>query len=140
MSAQWLSHAELLATPAIDCQWDYLSMGFSRQEYWSGLPFPSPGELPDPRTEPSSPALASGTTSEDLVQITLPVPKRPGHPFLTLSCYMGLFAAPWTHQTASSLRAFALAVPLSRHAFPPPGRPLISFWPNGSAFSGLCMK
>ena len=34
------------------------SMGFSRQEYWSGLPFPPPGDLPDPRTEPVSPALA----------------------------------------------------------------------------------
>ena len=31
-----------------------LSMGFSRQEYWSGLPFPSPGDLPDPGIEPRS--------------------------------------------------------------------------------------
>ena len=34
-----------------------LSMGFSRQEYWGGLPFPSPGEFPDPGIEPRSPAL-----------------------------------------------------------------------------------
>ena len=34
-----------------------LSMGFSRQEYWSGSPFPSPGDLPDPGAEPGSPAL-----------------------------------------------------------------------------------
>ena len=34
-----------------------LSMGFSRPEYWSGLPFPSPGNLPDPGTEPRSPEL-----------------------------------------------------------------------------------
>ena len=34
-----------------------LSMGFSRQEYWSRLPCPSPGDLPDPETEPTSPAL-----------------------------------------------------------------------------------
>ena len=34
-----------------------LSMGFSRQEYWSGLPFPSPGDLPCPVIEPGSPAL-----------------------------------------------------------------------------------
>ena len=34
-----------------------LSMGFSRQEYWSGLPFPSPEDLPDPRIEPGSPVL-----------------------------------------------------------------------------------
>ena len=34
-----------------------LAMGFSRQEYWSGLPSPSPGDLPDPGIEPGSPAL-----------------------------------------------------------------------------------
>ena len=34
-----------------------LSMGFSREEYWSGLPFPSPGDLPDPGIESGSPAL-----------------------------------------------------------------------------------
>ena len=34
-----------------------LSMGFSRQEHWSGLPFPPPADLPDPRMEPASPAL-----------------------------------------------------------------------------------
>ena len=42
-----------------------LSTWFPRQEYWSGLPFPSPGALPDSRTEPASPALAGGLfTSE----------------------------------------------------------------------------
>jgi len=35
-------------------------MGFPRQEYWSRLPFPSPGYLPDPGMEPGSPSLASG--------------------------------------------------------------------------------
>ena len=34
-----------------------LSVEFSRQEYWSGLPFPNPGDLPDPGMEPGSPAL-----------------------------------------------------------------------------------
>ena len=46
--------------------WTFLSMGFSRQEYWSGLPFSSPGDLPDPGIEPASlmsPALASGFSS-----------------------------------------------------------------------------
>ena len=37
-----------------------LSMGFSRQEYWSGLPFPFPGDLSHPEIEPKSPALAGG--------------------------------------------------------------------------------
>ena len=40
----------------VECQ-ALLSMGFSRQEYWSGLPFPSPGDLRNTRTEPGSPAL-----------------------------------------------------------------------------------
>ena len=41
------------------------SMGFSSQEYWSGLPVPSPGDLPDPGIEPRSPALwADALTSE----------------------------------------------------------------------------
>ena len=40
-------------------------MGFSKQEYWSGLPFPSPGDLPNPGIEPTSPALqADALTSE----------------------------------------------------------------------------
>ena len=37
-----------------------LSMGFLRQKYWNGLPFPSPGDFPDPGMEPESPALAGG--------------------------------------------------------------------------------
>jgi len=37
-----------------------LSMGFPRQEGWNGLPFPSPGDLPNPGIEPASPALAGG--------------------------------------------------------------------------------
>ena len=40
-------------------------MGFSRQEYWSGVPFPSPGDLPNPGIEPGSPAFqADALTSE----------------------------------------------------------------------------
>ena len=42
-----------------------LFIGFSREEYWSGLPFPSPGDLPDPGIEPRAPALwADALTSE----------------------------------------------------------------------------
>ena len=37
------------------------SMGFSRQKYWGGLPFPSPGDLPDPEIEPSCPTLQAGS-------------------------------------------------------------------------------
>ena len=38
-----------------------LCMEFSRQEYWTGLPFPSPGDLPDPGMEPESPTLQAGS-------------------------------------------------------------------------------
>ena len=41
------------------------SMEFSRQEYWSGLPFPSPGDLPDPGIEPRSPALQADTLTSE---------------------------------------------------------------------------
>ena len=55
------SRVQLFSTPwTVACQAP-LSMGFSRQEYWSGLPFHSPGDLPNPGTEPTSlvfPALA----------------------------------------------------------------------------------
>ena len=43
-----------------------MSMGFSRQEYWSGLPFPSPGDLPNPGIKPRSPALEADTLTSEL--------------------------------------------------------------------------
>ena len=52
-----LSHVRLFATPWTVAYQTPPSMGFSRQEYWSGWPFPSPGDLPDPGIEPRSPAL-----------------------------------------------------------------------------------
>ena len=52
-----LSRVQLFATPWIVAYQAPLSMEFSRQEYWSGLPFCSPGGLPDPGIEPRSPPL-----------------------------------------------------------------------------------
>ena len=52
-----LSYVRLFATTWTVPHQAPLSMGFSRQEYWSGLSFPSPGDLPDPGMEPGSPAL-----------------------------------------------------------------------------------
>ena len=54
-------------------------MGFPRQEYWSGLPFPSPGDLPDPGIEPASPM--SQVDSLPLSHLGGPCPER-GHPAL----------------------------------------------------------
>ena len=52
-----LSLVRLVATPWTAAYQVPPPMGFSRQECWSGLPFPSPGDLPDPGVEPGSPAL-----------------------------------------------------------------------------------
>ena len=52
-----LSRVRLFRTPWTVAYQASQSIGFSRQEYWSGLPFPSPGNLPDPGSEPRSPAL-----------------------------------------------------------------------------------
>ena len=60
-----VSRIQLFATPRTVARQAPLSMGFSREEYWSGLPFPSPGDLPDPGIKPRSPALqADALTSE----------------------------------------------------------------------------
>ena len=56
-----LSHVQLFVTPLTVAYQAPPSMEFSRQEYWSGLPFPSPGDLPDPGIEPRSPALQADT-------------------------------------------------------------------------------
>ena len=70
-----LSRVRLFATPWTVAYQASPSMGFSRQEYWSGVPQPSPGDLPDPGIEPWSPALeADALTSEP-----------PGKPKVTLT-------------------------------------------------------
>ena len=79
-----LSHVSLPNPWTVACQAP-LFVEFSRQEYWSGLPFPPPGELPDPGIKPMS--LAS-TTLAGKFFTTEPLGKL-------LSCVQ-LFATPWT--------------------------------------------
>ena len=55
-----LSHVQLLEISWIVAHQAPLSMGFSRQEHWSGLPFLPPGDLPNPEVKPVSPVLAIG--------------------------------------------------------------------------------
>ena len=75
MRMKSLSRVRLFATPwTVDHQAPP-SMGFSRQEYWSGLPFPSPGDRPDSGIKPVSPALACGFFTTE----------PPGEPGVTLS-------------------------------------------------------
>ena len=60
-----LSRVQFFVTPWTVAHQAPLSMGFSRHEYWSGLPLPSPGDLPNPGIEPGSPTLqADALTSE----------------------------------------------------------------------------
>ena len=76
---QLLSHVQLSVTPWTVAHQAPLSMGFSRREYGNGLPFPSPGHLPNPGTKPvslASPALAGGfltTASAGKPQLTVTV-------------------------------------------------------------------
>ena len=116
-----------------------LSMGFSRQEYWRELPFPSPGDLPNRGTEPGSPALeADALTSEppgkwrkDKVkcplynEMVLEIGRNwlmfSQRSVLSLSC-VRLFAAPWTvaYQAPPSME-FSRQEYWSGLPFPSPG-------------------
>ena len=79
-----LSRVRLFVTPwtiAYQAPW---SMGFSRQEYWSGLPFPSPGDLPDPGIKPGSPTLQADA-----------LPSEPPGSFIPYSHFF-FFCFPWS--------------------------------------------
>ena len=87
-----------------------LSMGFSRQEHWSGSPWPPPGDLPNPGMEPGSPALQTDSLPSD----------PPGQPMmckalitldLIKECFMTLHFAP------TKLRASFFPFSLSRSAY-----------------------
>ena len=68
-----LSRVQLFVTPQTVAYQAPLSMGFSRQECWSGLPFPSPGDFPNPRIEPRFPTLqADSLPSEQQGHMGLP--------------------------------------------------------------------
>ena len=60
-----LSRVQLFATTWSVAYQAPPSMGFSRQEYWGGLPFPSPGDLPNPGIEPGSPAFQADTLTSE---------------------------------------------------------------------------
>ena len=61
-----LSHVQLFVIPWTTAYQAPPSMEFSRQVYWGGLPFPSPGDLPNPGIEPRSPTLQAYTLSSEL--------------------------------------------------------------------------
>ena len=94
-----LSHVRLFVTPWTVAYQASPSMGFSRQEYWSGLPFPSPVDLPDPGIKPGSPALQADALPSE----------PPGKPNVYLKVkvkslsHVQLFVTPWTVAYHASL-------------------------------------
>ena len=84
-------------------------MGFPRQEEWSGLPFSSPGDLPDPGIEPVSPALA-GVLGAQVATVS------PGKPMITIAFWdtrMG-----WQHSNACFFLSFPLTLNHFVHVLP----------------------
>ena len=81
-----LSRVRLSATPRTAARQAPLSMGFSRQEHWNGLPCPPPGDLPYPGTEPRCPALQVDSLPSE-------PPGKPSCPFISSEgghCHEGI--------------------------------------------------
>ena len=117
--AESLSRVRPFATPWTVAHQAPPFMGFSRQEYCSGLPFPSPGDLPNPGIKPGSPALqADALTSEP--------PGKPGrHPYLTTGKTIAL--TRWTSVGQVMSLLFSMLSRLIR-AFLPRSKHLLISW------------
>ena len=96
-----LYHVQLFVTPRTVALQTSPSMGFSRPEYCSGLPFPSPGALPDPGMEPRSPALQADSVVSE-------VPGKPDQSYMYMQ----------THACTSSLSS-PHPTPLGHHRASP---------------------
>jgi len=107
------------------------SMGLSRQEYWNGLPFPSPGLLPDPGIQPTSPALAGRFFTTEPSE--KPISKHKHHMLKVLGCTLS--PTSWRPSyVACDLKPFATFLDLLP-AFPPCSR-----WLLWATFSSLNMS
>ena len=136
-----LSHVLLFVTPRTVSYEAPLSVGFSRQEYWSGLPFPSPGDLPNPGIEPGSPALQADKPPGHFSELTPAVLHccvplalcSTSHDLLSISLLLkNSFLNYWTFSFLinSFFMGLSLAVLLPHLHF------LFSFTPH--LFSALC--
>ena len=74
----------LFATPWTVAHQAPLSMGFSRREYWRGLPFPSPGDLVNPGIKPGSPALQADSLTSETSRLSINTVYGTFATFLTL--------------------------------------------------------
>ena len=113
-----LSRVQLFATPWTVAYQALLSMGFSRQGCWIGLPFPSPQDLPDPGIEPWSPTFQADALTSDI----------PACKVVSDS------ATPWTSLPGSSVHGISqarilewVAISFSRGSFPPRDGTCVSY-------------
>ena len=99
-----LSHVQLFATPWTVALQAPLSMGFSRQEYWNGLPFPSSRDLPNQGVEPGSPTLWTDSLLSEL-------PGKPRYRGRSLNCRAESSSPGASHPVASftQVSSFLLA-------------------------------
>ena len=95
-----LSRVRLLATPWTAAYQAPPSVGFSRQEYWSGLPFPSPEDLPNPDMEPRSLALQVNCLPSE------PPRKLHTYPCLNIICQMAVNHVPTNGKLLGRTREF----------------------------------
>ena len=86
MKVKSLSRVQLFATLWTVAHQAPPSMGFSRQEYWSRLPFPSPGDLPDPGTEPRSPTLQADALTSEQPGKPQTIPKTKNSDIIIVQC------------------------------------------------------
>ena len=106
-----LSPVRLFATPWTVAYQASQTMGFSRQEYWSGLPFPSPGDLPNPGIQPGSP--------------TMLLPSEPPGKPLAHTILLMLTPWPWSHLVGES---------------DPPKWPKVRKWGEEAPHGGDCAR
>ena len=120
------THSSILAwrIPWIVAPQVFLSMGFPRQEYWSELPFPTPGDLPDPRIEPVSPALQADSY---LIYVSVNI-----HLNLSEICIDNCFHTLYSHFFSPKIS------PFSPHNCLPPCTPafLLGAWDFGPCQAG----
>ena len=93
----------LFAIPWTVAHQDPLSIEFSRQEYWSGLQFPSPGDLPDPGIKPGSPALQADSLPSELLEwVAIPFSRGSSQPrdWTQVSRIAGKFFTSWATREA----------------------------------------
>ena len=90
-----LSPVQLFVTPWTAAHQAPVSMGFSRQEYWSRLPFPSPGDIPDPGIEPWSPALQTDSLPSE-PQCVFSINLRKDYKMLKIRIFFRLSRLTWS--------------------------------------------